>query len=242
MKNMKKINILFLLSFLLMFACEQSTGQNVKILSVTDFSKKITENKETQILDVRTSEEFTENHLAKAININWNGQDFLEKVRFLDKEKPLLVYCLSGGRSNSAAQKLQSLGFKNVYNMEGGIAKWKANKLPLEQKKDKSTGMSEQDFAIILSKKDFVLIDFTAVWCAPCKKLKPILEKIGTENKNINIVPIDYDQNSEIVEKYKIDAIPMLIIFQKGKKVWENQGFLSEEKIKETMTKLGIKK
>ncbi|TAE74403.1 MAG: thioredoxin [Bacteroidetes bacterium] len=239
-KKMKKITIIFLLPLLFLFACEQGTSQSVKYLNVSDFSKKINENKDAQILDVRTSGEFAENHLTKAINIDWNGNDFLEKIKFLEKEKPVFVYCLSGGRSGSAAQKLTSLGFKEVYNMEGGIAKWKANQLPLEQKNNASNGMTEKDFEQILSKKDFVLIDFTAAWCAPCKKLKPILEKISVENKNINIVPIDYDENTEIVQKYKIEAIPMLMIFQKGKKVWENQGFLSEEKIKEAIKKLGI--
>lgn len=239
---MTKITLFFLIAFFSMtfFGCNQSQGQNSNLLDTQAFSKKINETKDAQILDVRTANEFAENHLAKAININWNGNDFVEKASFLDKNKPVFVYCLAGGRSASAHQKLKELGFTNIYEMKGGIAKWKANQLPLEQKNTTDKGMNETEFNAIITQKKYVLIDFTAAWCAPCKKLKPILEKIGTDNKNIKIVAIDYDKNTEIVEKYKVDAIPMLMIFEKGKKVWENVGFLSEKQINEKLKELGI--
>jgi thioredoxin len=219
----------------LMLSCQETNGQSSTLLNVTEFAEKIKTTKDAQILDVRTPQEFAESHLQKAININWNGNDFLEKVQYLDKEKPLFVYCLGGGRSGAASAKLKELGFKNVFDMQGGIAKWKASKLPLEITQNSKNGLSEKDFQKILTKKDLVLIDFNATWCAPCRKLKPILEKIGNENKNIAIVAIDYDENTEIVEKYKVEAVPMLMLFKKGEKVWENKGFLNEEKIKEAI-------
>jgi thioredoxin 1 len=225
---------LYLLAFLavlfFLFRFQNSLGQNN--LAVKDFEQKIKNTPKAQLVDVRTPQEYKDGHLANALNVNWNANDFVEKVSFLDKDKPVFVYCLAGGRSASACSKLQSLGFKEVYNMEGGIAKWKSQKLPLDSDtKPKNEGMSQKDFEKIISQKKLVLIDFTAEWCAPCKKLKPILEKIAKENPQIAVIPVDYDQNPTIAETYKVDALPMLMIFENGKKTWQNQGFLDEKAI-----------
>ncbi len=224
----------YLLAFLAVvffwFRFQNSLGQNN--LSVKDFEQKIKNTPKPQLVDVRTPQEYKDGHLVNALNVDWNANDFVEKVSFLDKDKPVFMYCLSGGRSVSACNKLQSLGFKEVYNMDGGIAKWKAEKLPLSNNTTpKNAGMSQKDFEKILAQKKLVLIDFTAEWCAPCKKLKPILEKIAKENPQIAVVPVDFDQNSTIAENYKVDALPMLMIFENSKKTWQNQGFLDEKAI-----------
>jgi rhodanese-related sulfurtransferase len=75
---------------------------------------------------VRTPKEYADQHLDNAVNIDWNGDNFVGQAQKLDKSKPVFVYCLAGSRSKSAANKLHELGFKEIYNLEGGILKWNA--------------------------------------------------------------------------------------------------------------------
>ncbi|TSC54699.1 MAG: thiosulfate sulfurtransferase [Parcubacteria group bacterium LiPW_30] len=75
------------------------------------------------VLDVRTEDEFSEGYIPGAINMEI-GEMSEEEIEKLDKEKTYLLYCRSGGRSSRAAQMLDFLGFKNVYNLEGGYMEW----------------------------------------------------------------------------------------------------------------------
>lgn len=77
------------------------------------------------VLDVRTPAEFQQGHLKNAIlaDIN-NPNEFLSVIKTLDKDKHYLIYCRSGARSTSACMYMEKLGFKNVYNLRGGILEW----------------------------------------------------------------------------------------------------------------------
>jgi rhodanese-related sulfurtransferase len=75
------------------------------------------------IIDVRTEGEFSEGHISGAINMEI-GEMSEEEIEKLDKEKSYLLYCRSGGRSSRAAQILDFLDFKNVYNLDGGYMEW----------------------------------------------------------------------------------------------------------------------
>lgn len=90
------------------------------------------ENPRFILLDVRTVEEFDSGHLKGALNIDIKAADFAEQIEKLDKSATYLVYCLGGVRSARAMQLMQAQGFKKVYNLEGGLLKWKAANLPLE--------------------------------------------------------------------------------------------------------------
>ena len=83
------------------------------------------------ILDVRTPEEYVEGHIANSLNIDFKSDTFREDVDQLDKNKTYLVYCRSGVRSAGARDTMEELGFKEVYNMEGGILDWEAKGLPV---------------------------------------------------------------------------------------------------------------
>jgi thioredoxin 1 len=121
------------------------------------------------VVDVRTPEEFTKGHLQNALNYNWNGSEFQKQVSTLDKSKPVFVYCLSGGRSSAAANQMRSDEFKKVYELSGGIMKWRAVNLPETTTNTiASTGMSKQQFDTLLNSDKLVLIDFYADLCAPC--------------------------------------------------------------------------
>lgn len=101
-----------------------------KEVSITEFSQN---DKNIGILiDVRTPEEFKAGHLKDAINVDWSGTDFAEKISALDiaKENSMYLYCQKGGRSARAAKVLDSLGYTGVINLLGGYEAYRAkNKL-----------------------------------------------------------------------------------------------------------------
>lgn len=130
---MKNISILFGLTVLLFFAaCKDKTvAEEIKVLPPQEFHDAVV-NKDVQLLDVRTPEEFAEGHLKDAENINVLEDDFISEVEKLDPEKPIYVYCRSGKRSAKAAQILKEKGFKEIRDLQGGFLEWEAQGLPKE--------------------------------------------------------------------------------------------------------------
>lgn len=119
-------NLIFVLSTFILFSCQKQHSQNHTIIDAATFSEKITEIDKPQIIDVRTPEEFGQEHIVNAKNINWNGSDFNIEAEKLDKSKPVYLYCKSGARSKKAAAKLTELGFKTIYELDGGFMQWSA--------------------------------------------------------------------------------------------------------------------
>ena len=82
------------------------------------------------ILDVRTPQEFAEENIENAINIDYYSETFRDELNQLDKNKTYLVYCRSGRRSGNALDIMAELNFREAYNMLDGINGWKAEGLP----------------------------------------------------------------------------------------------------------------
>ena len=82
------------------------------------------------ILDIRPKEEFEEEHLPRAVNLDYDGHHFQKKVEILDKKKKYLIYCKSGVRGGYFMNKMRESGFHVAYNILGGFVGWKINKLP----------------------------------------------------------------------------------------------------------------
>jgi rhodanese-related sulfurtransferase len=85
-----------------------------------------------KIVDVRSAAEFAWNRIKGAQNIDVKAFDFAAKIAKLDKDGSYLVYCKGGVRSARAMNLMKDTGFKQVYNLGGGLLKWQAEKLPLE--------------------------------------------------------------------------------------------------------------
>lgn len=102
-------------------------GSIAENVNVEEFSKHLAD---AQILDVRTPEEWNEGIIEGAIMANFYDDDFEAQLEKLDKEKPVAVYCKSGGRSGQTMEQMNSLGFKEVYNLKGGIGAWNSAKKP----------------------------------------------------------------------------------------------------------------
>ncbi len=89
------------------------------------------ENGMGKILDVRTGEEVAEGVIGEVEHLNYLSDGFENEVQRLDKERPVLVYCKIGGRSEKAANLMLEKGFERVYHLDGGIDQWKAQGQPV---------------------------------------------------------------------------------------------------------------
>lgn len=223
---------LLFISFLFL-SCQGQATKPVQTLDVKAYAEKLKNTEKPQLLDVRTPEEFGVEHLENADNVNINSADFESKAAKYDKSKPIFVYCKVGGRSAQAADKLVAMGFTEVYNLEGGIMKWTTAGMPKAGQTAKTGGMTVDDYQKLVASDKKVLINFTAVWCAPCQKMKPYILKMQEEMKDqVKIVRVDADENKSLTEAMKIEGLPMIIIYENGKEVWRNLGYISEEDLK----------
>ncbi|MHB8260821.1 MAG: rhodanese-like domain-containing protein [Bacteroidia bacterium] len=234
---MKNITSLALLTLSISVAsCQnQQNGNASKQINITipvdEFDKKLTETKDVQLVDVRTPEEYQEGHLKGAINYNLNADDFEGNLSKLDKNKPVMVYCLGGGRSSEAAKKMEEKGFVEVYNMKGGIMKWNAANKPLDKNQVSATnkGMSLDDFTKQITSDKFVLVDYNAKWCKPCKKMVPMLEGVAEKKKDkVILIKVDADANKALLKEKGIEEIPVIELYKDGKLVWKHIGEIDE--------------
>jgi phage shock protein E len=85
------------------------------------------------VLDVRTKKEYSDGHIPGSRLIDFTSDDFEKEVAKLDKNKTYLVHCASGGRSSRACKKMDQLGFKKLYNLEGGMGAWEKAAKPVEK-------------------------------------------------------------------------------------------------------------
>jgi thioredoxin 1 len=231
--------ILSFIAAVILSSCSNAqTTSTPTRLSATAFAEQLKKDNTIQLLDVRTPGEFKNGHIQNAINASVNDKHFEEEVSALNKTKPVFVYCLSGPRSNAAAKQLRAAGFKNVVELPGGMMEWRANNLP--ETKDVSAtnakGLSLAQYEALLKSDKLVLVDFYADWCAPCKEMKPYLDKISKDMADkVVIVRIDADANTELCKTLKINALPVLKLYKNEKMIWDNLGFVDEATVREKL-------
>ena len=156
---------LFSLIFIcLSFIFSVRAQENSFLLSPEQFSAALAMPGDHVLLDVRTPDEFKEGHIEKSVNYDWNGDHFFDQIAALNKKAPVYVYCFSGGRSGEAASAMREKGFKKVFELQGGIRKWRAAGLPEVKGStpEKGQGMSRADLDAILNTDKPVLLDFYA--------------------------------------------------------------------------------
>ncbi|MEZ4921018.1 MAG: rhodanese-like domain-containing protein [Saprospiraceae bacterium] len=121
-----RYTFIFLLLSVFVSCTSESTAQaqvQSGKVNVAQFEQLIAKGN-VQLIDVRTPEEYKAGHLKGATNIDFYATDFAARMKKLDANKPVLVYCAVGGRSGSAASKLSGMGFKQIYDLQGGIRAW----------------------------------------------------------------------------------------------------------------------
>lgn len=88
------------------------------------FNQKLVETKNAQLIDVRTPAEVAAGAIPGAVNIDFYSDQFETKMEALDPNRPVMVYCKSGGRSGKTANMLKGKGFIEVYDLKGGYSAW----------------------------------------------------------------------------------------------------------------------
>lgn len=77
-----------------------------------------------------------------------------------------------------------------------------------------------------------VLVDFYATWCGPCKALSPVIKEVKEElGTAMKVLKVDIDKNKSAANKYKIQSVPTLAIFQRGKIVWRESGMKTKSQL-----------
>lgn len=132
---MKKINqiIVLLLSLLIFNSCLDSGKGDIQLISPEEM-QELQKDKTVQVVDVRSAKAHALESIPNSQNIDYNSPSFEDEVSKLDKNKPVLLYCGSGGTSAKCSAKLKDAGFKKIYELEGGISRWKYEGFDIETK------------------------------------------------------------------------------------------------------------
>jgi len=115
---------------------QDESASAIEKIEVTAAQDYVADHEDALIMDVRTPAEFELSHITGALNVNVQADDFESMVAGLDKDKTYLVHCTknpANGRSSRALETLQSLGFRNLYSIEGGYIAWQEAELPLTE-------------------------------------------------------------------------------------------------------------
>ncbi len=205
-----------------------ASDAQVSALKPNEYASAI-QSSQIQVLDARTADEYKRGQLNNALQANWlNRAEFEDRTQHLDKNKPVYIYCLSGGRSAAAGSFLASKGYK-VINLEGGINAWKMNNLPVAGGSNIPQTTMDAYMGQVQS-TTFVLVDFGAEWCPPCRKMEPVLESFMKANAGkLTLVKMDGGVEDQLMKSLKVEALPTFILYKNGKEVIRKQGLVTQE-------------
>jgi rhodanese-related sulfurtransferase len=211
---------------LLYFSCIAQPGK--KTLTTDEFEKAIT-NTDAQLLDVRTVEEYKNSHIKNTMHADWLNKDqFKDRTSFIDKNKPVYIYCLSGVRSAAAAEWLRKNGYAEVLELQNGLNGWKKENKPVERGGNEKQ-MNIEEYYELLKSDSVTLVDFGAKWCPPCVKMEPVLNELKSDKTvGYRFIKVDAGVHTDIQKTLNIEALPVFIIYKKGKEVWRKQGLVTK--------------
>ena len=229
---MEKLEKLIIIISLFLFSCS-----NDNKLTADKFLEEINSSK-INLIDVRTYDEFASGHIPNAINIDFkNFTEFQENINLIDKDRPTYIYCLSGGRSTIAYSYLKDIGFKNLYELDGGILDWRKNKFPESNLLKPIDEFNLDQFNEVLNDDKLVMISFNAKWCAPCIKMKPYLDEIAEEETdNLIYYPINYDNNKGLMNKLEIYSLPTINFYKNKKLVFSINEYSDSQHLKKIIS------
>ncbi|WP_420147966.1 thioredoxin domain-containing protein [Spirosoma sp.] len=184
-----------------------------------------------QILDARSEEEYTQNHLKGAVSFSVADQaNFAKKTKKLDKNSPVFIYSIGNGRSGQLVKQLRENGFADVTELPGGLSKWIGSGRPVES--TVGAGLSLNDYQAKLKSDKLVLVDFGSRYCGSCKKLAPIVDELEKElTSTIKVVRIEAYENKALVKELGITSLPTLVLYKGDKEVWKKAGVTPKAEI-----------
>lgn len=197
---------------------------NAFTLPLDSFYTKIKSQKNPQIIDARSPEEYALNHIEGALNFNLQTENYAKYVAALNQSKPVFIYSIGAGRSGQLAKELLKNGFSDVHDLEGGIAAWIGGGKPYYT--NFKSKLSLVEYKKIIADNNTVLVDIGSRYCGACKKVKPVLETIRTQyGADLKIVEIDLEESPQVIADLKtVNVFPTLILYQKGRIVFKKEG------------------
>ena len=222
------------LLFLIIIFSISCSNKNTLVYEKTDILSldKILNDTDIIILDVRTSEEINAGYIPNSTFIDYYDKNFENKINLIDRSKKIYTLCKSGGRSVQAAEILSKNGFRNVYNLEGGFMRWKANKMSYDinlVNNDSSNSylISDKSLDSLIENNTNTLIYISTKWCSPCKKMEPIIDKLVDNNSSLKVIKIDLDANAYAQEKFNVKSLPALVLYENNSVVWHKNGIIA---------------
>lgn len=234
-----KYNLYNTLLVVCFFLVSFANSQSVINLNAEEF-KALLLTESSVLLDVRTPEETSSGQLENASTINFYDSDFESKLRLIQKNKSVFVYCRSGSRSSKAAKLLIELGQYKVFNLNGGIGAWRKSGFqvtkPSDLQDDSIQSLTTTEFKSLLQTNKLVLADFHTQWCVPCKNLVPIIEELEIEFvESTTFLRIDVDSSKALSDAFKVVAVPTLLLFKNTELIWSNTGFMNKEELRSVL-------
>ena len=113
----------YILIFSTIFSCSLINNESINQMNSDELIEFIELN-DAILVDVRTEDEYNSGYIESSLNIDYFSNEFSVNADKLDKNTPIILYCRSGKRSSMSANKISKLGFKEIYNLEGGILEW----------------------------------------------------------------------------------------------------------------------
>jgi rhodanese-related sulfurtransferase len=226
-----KNRFLVALASLFFVACH-SNAQNI---DANVFEQKLNAGG-AQVLDVRTAGEFIGGHLKNVLQADWTDREqFVERTKHLDKNKTLLIYCASGIRSAQAAAFLKQEGFREVINLQGGIAAWNAAGKPVVRQEGVAE-LSSTTFNATVANNQIVLVDVGAEWCPPCKKMEPVLETLSKEFQGkFTLLKVDGGRDLTVMKEIGASVLPTFMVYKNGKLSWKKEGIVTLQELKDAL-------
>lgn len=120
---------LTVLSLLFIFITVTHAQSGLKQINVHELATMLDES--LLLIDVRTDQEYNLGYIPGAINIHIYSSNFEMEVENIDRYRPVFLYCQNGQQSTRAAQKMVSLGFQEIYVLNGGMFRWKIANKPI---------------------------------------------------------------------------------------------------------------
>ena len=99
--------------------------------------------------------------------------------------------------------------------------------------------LKEADFESTVTGNDFVVVDFWAPWCGPCRSFAPTYEKVSEEFPNVVFAKVNTEDEQGIAGHFQIRSIPTLMVFRENIIIYSEAGALPESGLRDLMTKAG---
>lgn len=230
--------ILFLVLLIAFNARAQKTN-DVHELEAKLFKEQTEQSKNVQLIDVRAPYEMQGGYLKGARNLNIDDVEFNQKLKLLNKELPVYVYCVSGRRSEKAAKQMLEQGFKEVYTLGGGFKKWLSNDYETSLDYIAIKSLTPTQYQSILKSEKPVLVSFFDATCNTCEALnQALISRAAHRQKDFILLRIDTTLNQELTEELGIKSVPTVKLYKAQKEVWEANGNINLKRLDKKLKKV----